>query len=161
MRKLSVKELHPKKTLILVIDLQNDFCHERSVLKRKRTRNRRCALSIYRFVEKAKRKGVEIAFSQQVYDESKLTAQQKKYYAQLTFGERKTFGAYKGQIKIPCVKGSFGAEERGFNIVVPEDLVSGVDHDLEAQKNLLKIIGEFYGAVVSSAEIEKIWNKYY
>lgn len=217
MRELDWKDLDPRRTLILVVDLQNYFCHERSVLKRRRARNMECAFRVYQFLEEARRKGVETAFSQQIYDESKLTPQQKKYYAQLTSGRRKTFGAYKGRIKIPCMKGSFGAEyfsymppkdrlfvknnfdiwqnkklekflaerkietliitgveivccilyailgaeERGYKIFIPRDLVSGVDEGMKDQKNLLKIINEYYGSVVPSKEIVKIRSKYY
>ena len=54
-----------------------------------------------------------------------------------------------------------GAEERGFKVVIPLDLVSGVDEGVEEQNKLLSIIGQFYGPVVSSQEILKIWEKYY
>lgn len=211
---LKPSDIDPNKTAILVVDLQNDFCHGNSVLKRKRTRNEKCAARIYRFIEQAEKAGAEVVFSQQIFDKSKLTWRQKKYYDKLVSGKRETFGAYKGKIKIPCVKGTFGAEyfnyeppkdklftkfnfdiwqnkefvkfldknkietlvitgveiaccvlyavlgaeERGFNIVVPRDLVSGVDEGLKDQRHLLKIINEMYGPAVSSEEIIKIWK---
>ena len=214
--KLDFKDLDPKKTLILVVDLQNDFCHEKSVLKRKRSRNKKCAEQVYKFLKYAKKYNIKVAFSQQIFDESKLTAQQKKYYGEVISGKRETFGAYKGKIRIPCAKGSFGAEyfdynppkknlfvkhnfdiwqnkkfneflvknkidtliitgveitccvlyavlgaeERGFKIVIPRDLVSGVDEGIKEQNNLLRIISQSYGPVVSSKGILKIWNKY-
>lgn len=37
--KLNFKDIDPKKTLILVVDLQNDFCHKKSLLPRKRLQN--------------------------------------------------------------------------------------------------------------------------
>ena len=212
--KLNPDDIGPKKTVVLVVDLQNDFCHEKSVLKRKRTRNRKCAGRVYSFLEHARKAGVEVIFSQQIFDKSKLTWRQKKYYNKLVSGERETFGAYKGKIGIPCAKGTFGAEyfnyklpknrlftkfnfdirqnkefskfldknkietiiitgveisccvlyavlgaeERGFNIVVPKDLVSGVDEGLKDQKYLLKLINEMYGSVVSSKDIIKVWK---
>ncbi len=213
--KLNVKDLEPKKTAVLVIDLQNDFCHEKSVLKRKHFRNKRCAERVYRFVNIAERAGVTVLFTQQIFDSSKLNWRHAKYYKKLVSGEKESFGAYRGEIKVPCVKGSFGAEyfnykphkdrlfiknnfdiwqnkkfvnfldknhietliitgveiaccvlyailgaeERGFSIVVPKDLVSGVDEGRRGQKNLLKIINEMYGPVVSSKEIIKIWTQ--
>jgi len=215
--RLNFKDIDPKKTLVLVVDLQNDFCHEKSVLKTKNSRNRKCALRIYDFIEKAKKMEIDAVFSQQIFDESKLTKRQKKYYSELISGKRDSFGAYEGKINIPCVKGSFGekyfnynppkdrlfiknnfdiwqnkklikflddhrietllitgvelvccvlyaimgAEERGFKVVIPLDLVSGVDEGVEEQNKLLSIIGQFYGPVVSSQEILKIWEKYY
>ena len=183
-------------------------------MKRKRTRNRRCAKNVYKFLKTAESKGIEVVFSQQIYDPSKLTWRQKKYYQKIITGKRRQFGAYTGKIKIPCVAGTFGAEyfnynppksalfvknnfdiwqnkkfakfldkkgietliitgvemtccvlyailgaeERGFNIIVPKDLVSGVDEEMKGQKALLKIISGMYGAVVSSEEIVKAWG---
>ncbi len=119
MKKLDFRDIDPKKTLVLVVDLQNDFCHENSVLKRKRSKNKACALRVYRFIEQAKKSGAKVAFTQQIFDESKLTKQQKKYYSEIVSGKIETFGAYKGKIKIPCVKGSFGAKY--FNYSPPKD----------------------------------------
>ena len=111
MKKLYAKDIDPKKTLILVVDLQNDFCHDKSVLRRKRTNNKRCALHVYDFLKEARKYGVRVAFSQQIFDESKLSSQHKKYYSELLSGKKKQFGAYKGHIKVPCCqKGSFGAK---------------------------------------------------
>src|SRR3989344_7915304 len=212
--KLNPKYLDPKKTAVIVVDLQNDFCHEISVLHRKRSRNKACALRVYKFIEEAGKAGVEVLFAQQIHDPKKLTWRQKKYYERVASGERE-FGAYKGKLKIPCSMGTFGAEyfdykppknrlfvksgfdiwqneqfkefldkhkietliitgveltccilyavlgaeERGFNIVVPKDLVSGVDEGKRSQDNLLKIIGEMYAPVVNSEQILKIWSR--
>lgn len=95
--KLNFKDINPNKTLVLVVDLQNDFCHPKSALKRKRSKNRQCALAIYKFIEEAKKRGVTVAFTQQIYDESKLTQRQKQYYK-------------KRGSTICCKKNSFGAE---------------------------------------------------
>ncbi len=213
--KLNAKNLEPEKTAVLVIDLQNDFCHERSVLKGKRTRNKGCAGRVYEFIRFAEQAGAVVLFTQQIFDPPKFNWRQKKYYRKLASGEKESFGAYKGKIKVPCVKGSFGAEyfnykppkdrlfvknnfdiwqnekfvnfldknhietlvvtgveiaccilytilgaeERGFNIVVPEDLVSGVDEGKKNQESLLKIINEMYAPVVNSKEILDIWNR--
>lgn len=212
---LNADDIDPKKTAVVVIDLQNDFCHERSVLKTKRDRNRKCAEEIYKFIKDAENNEVKIIFSQQIFDKANLTWRQKKYYANLISGKRKVFGAYKGKMEIPCKKGTFGAryfnydppknslftkanfdiwqnkklikfldknkietliitgvevaccvlyavlgaEERGFNVVIPRDLVSGVDEGLKDQTSLLKIINEMYGPVVNSTDIIKIWKK--
>lgn len=138
---LNFKDINPKKTLVLVIDLQNDFCHEKSVLKTKNTRNRKCALRVYDFIEKAKKRGVNAAFSQQIFDESKLTKQQKKYYSDLVSGERDSFGAYEGKIKIPCVKGSFGAKY--FNYNPPKDrLFIKNNFDIWQNKRFIKFLND-------------------
>src|SRR3989344_7010319 len=113
--RLQQQDVNPKKTAVLVIDLQNDFCHEKSVLKRKRTRNRRCAKNVYKFLKTAESKGIEVVFSQQIYDPSKLTWRQKKYYQKIITGKRRQFGAYTGKIKIPWVAGTFGAEYFNYN----------------------------------------------
>ena len=215
--RLDFNDLDPKKTLVLVVDLQNDFCHKKSVLKRKRENNTKCALRVYKFIEDVEKRGVMAAFTQQIFDKSKLTKQQKIYYSEIISGKRKTFGAYSGKIQIPCKKGSLGAEyfnyippkdrlfiknnfdiwqnkkftkfldehkietliitgvetvccilyavlgaeERGFKTVIARDLVSGVDEGIKEQNNLLHIIDESYGPVVSSKEILKIWDKNY
>jgi len=112
---LNFRDIDPKKTLVLVVDLQNDFCHEKSVLNSKNSRNRKYALAVYDFIEKAGKFGVNAAFSQQIFDKSKLTKQQKKYYSELVSGKRESFGAYAGKIKIPCARGSFGAEYFTYN----------------------------------------------
>lgn len=201
--KLNFKDINPKKTLVLVVDLQNDFCHEKSVLPRKRSRNRKCANAVYKFVEEAKKRGVDVAFTQQIYDKSKLTPRQKQYYKKHgnICCKKDSFGAkyykYQPPKNILFIKYNFdiwqnkkfinfldnkkietiiitgveilccvlfavlGADERGFNIVVPKDLVSGVDEDVKKHKDLLNIFGTLYGPVVSSRDILKIWDKHY
>jgi ureidoacrylate peracid hydrolase len=199
----TIKDIDPKTTLVLVIDLQNDFCHEKSVLSRNRSRNRKCALAIYKFVKEVKKQGVKIAFTQQIYDKSKLTSRQKHYYKKYgnicckrgSFGAKyyqytppkdKLFTKYnfdiwqnnkfikfldKNKIDTLIITGVeilccvlyavLGADERGFNIVVPKDLVSGADGDAKKQKDLLNIMGTLYGPVVSSKDILRILNKHY
>jgi len=201
--KLNFKDMNPKKTLVLVVDLQNDFCHEKSVLTKKNTKNRKCAIAVYKFIEEAKKRGVAVAFTQQIYDESKLTPRQKQYYKKHgnicckkgSFGaeyykyqptndkmfvkynfdiwQNKEFIKFLDDKKIDtliitgvellcCVSFAvLGADERGFNIVVPKDLVSGVDDSIKQQENMLNTIGTLYGPVVSSKKILRVWDKYY
>lgn len=201
--KINFKDIDPKKTLVLVIDLQNDFCHEKSVLSKKLSRNRKCAVAVYKFIEEAKKRGVDVAFTQQIYDESKLTPRQKQYYKKHgnICCKKESFGAeyyqYQPQkdrlfvkynfdiwqnkkfikflddkkidtliitgVELPCcvLYAVLGADERGFNVIIPKDLVSGVDGDERNHKDLLNIIGALYGPVVSSKDILKIWDRNY
>lgn len=78
--KLNPKKLNPQHTRIVVIDLQNDFCHPKSVYKTKREKNSKTARKVHRFVEEASKYGVEALYFQQVYDESKLSDRQIRYY---------------------------------------------------------------------------------
>ena len=139
--KIDFSDLDPKKTLVLVVDLQNDFCHEKSVLKRKRKRNSACASRVYKFIEDAEKRGVMVAFTRQIFDKSKLTKQQEKYYSELISGKRKTFGAYSGKIRIPCKKDSFGAEY--FNYNPPKDrLFIKNNFDIWQNKKFVKFLAD-------------------
>ena len=139
--KLDSEDIDPKKTLVLVVDLQNDFCHEKSVLKRKRKRNSACASRVYKFIEDAEKRGVMVAFTRQIFDKSKLTKQQEKYYSELISGKRKTFGAYSGKIRIPCKKDSFGAEY--FNYNPPKDrLFIKNNFDIWQNKKFVKFLAD-------------------
>ena len=200
MRRTSTKTIDPKKTAVLVIDFQNDFCHRRNVFEAKFSRNRKAAEKTFKFIEEAKKKGIGCIFTQQIYDESKLSKRQERYYAK--------------QKVIPCKKGSFGAkyfkfnppkdylftkynfdiwqnkqfmkfldknnidsliitgveltccvlfailgaDERGFNIIIPRDLVSENDSWTEEYNSLLKILDRLYGPLTTSKEILKSWS---
>lgn len=198
--KLNPKKLNPKNTRIVVIDLQNDFCHPKNVYKTKRSKNLETAKRVHEFIEKAKNYGVEALYFQQIYDESKLSDRQLRYYKgntpsckvgsfgseyfEITPPKDKLFTKYNFDlwqnpqflnfcdknnvdtliftgVEIMCcvLFAIMGADERGFNLVVPKDLVSSVDGWEKEAENVLDFVGKLYGPVVSSSEILKIWQK--
>lgn len=200
---LNAKTISPKKTLIVVVDLQNDFCHQKNVYNASFSNNRKAARKIHKFVEEAKSFGVDAVYTQQIFNKSKLTQRQKKYYLEDkkhrpacirgTFGsgffeanppknkvftkfnfdiwQSKRFENYLEKNKIDtliitgvdllccALHAVLGADERGFNVVVPKDLVSSADNWKKEANSLLKTIGTLYGPVVSSDEIIKVWKK--
>lgn len=198
--KLNNKDINPEKTIIVIIDLQNDFCHPKSVYKTKRANNLRTARRIHKFVEKAKKHNLDIIYFQQIFDKSKLTEQQKKYYQKNKPPcKRGSFGAKYFEIKPPkdklftkynfdiwqnkkfqnylkkkrietiiitgieilcCVLFAIlGADERGYNIIIPKDLVSSVDGWKKESKNVLDFVGKLYGPVVFSKNILNVWGR--
>lgn len=198
--KLNPKKLNPKSTRIVVIDLQNDFCHPKSVYKTKREKNSETAKRVHEFVKKAEKFEIETLYFQQIYDESKLSDRQIRYYKDNKIScEKGSFGAEYFEITPPkdklftkynfdlwqnkqfqkylddknidtliftgveilcCVLFAImGADERGFNLVVPKDLVSSVDGWEKEAENILDFVGKLYGPVVPSSEILNVWQK--
>lgn len=198
-RKLNPEKLNPKNTLIVVIDLQNDFCHQKSIFNVERSKNRETAHRVYDFVAQAKQFGVDTVYTQQIFDESKLTPRLKHYYQNKkhacetgSFGAKyfefeppkdKLFTKYNFDIwqnkdfekflnknkidtliitgvEIPvCVMFAvMGADERGFHVVMPKDLMSSVDSRYDESRKIINNLGGLYGPVVFSRQLLKIWN---
>lgn len=198
--RLSKKHIEPKKTAILVIDFQNDFCHPKGVCaKLGLSRNRKAALATYKFIAKAEKKGVKVIFFQQIFDRSKLTARQKRFYTEtkpcckkgswgaeyynyqppksklftkynFDIWQNKRFARFLDKNKINnliitgvettcCILFAvLGADERGFKMIMPKDLISSADSWKKESNLLLKFLGSLYGPLTTSQQILKLWK---